>query len=168
VAPFGRLIALICCDILESMARHDRVEAPQSSSQAEKVRRVWRAPLEWRFLRFLLVGGLNTAFGYGVFALLISAGLTYPVAAFVSTAAGILFNFKSYGTLVFRSHDNRKLLRFVGVYAICYGINLLPLAWAKRQGVSLLVVGAVVAVPMALLGFTLNRRYVFSPEAGVS
>lgn len=118
-----------------------------------------------QFVRFLLVGLLNTAFGYGAFALLILAGLPYPLAAFLSTVAGILFNFKSYGTLVFRSHDNRLLLRFFAVYLVCYGINLIPLAWAERNGISLLVTGAVIALPMAALSFALNRRFVFPRRA---
>jgi putative flippase GtrA len=117
--------------------------------------------LQWRFVRFLLTGLLNTAFGYGVFSLLILAGLAYPLATLLSTTAGILFNFKSYGTLVFGNSDHRLLWRFVAVYAICYGVNMIPLAWAQRHGVSLLLTGAVIALPMAGLSFLLNRRFVF-------
>ena len=124
-----------------------------------------RNPLRWQFVRFLLVGGLNTAFGYGVFAGLIMLRLPYPIAALLSTVAGVLFNFKSYGTLVFGGAHNRLLFRFAGVYALLYGINLIPLAWAKQHGVSLLVTGAVVALPMAGIGFLLNRSFVFS-QAG--
>ncbi len=115
-----------------------------------------------QFVRFVLVGLLNTAFGYGVFALLILLGIPYPIATLLSTAAGVLFNFKSYGTLVFGSHDNRLLLRFVAVYAVIYAVNLIPLRWAERNGISLLVTGAAVALPMALLSFLLNRRFVFA------
>lgn len=117
--------------------------------------------LQWRFVRFLLTGVLNTAFGYGVFSLLILAGVAYPLATLFSTIAGVLFNFKSYGTLVFGNSDHRRLLRFAGVYAICYGVNMMPLAWAARHGLSLLVTGAVIALPMAGLSFLLNRRFVF-------
>lgn len=119
------------------------------------------APLRSRFVRYLLVGALNTAFGYGVFALLVLLGLPYPLAVFLSTTAGVLFNFKTYGTLVFGSHDNRRIGRFFAVYALCYAINLIPLEWAKRNGVSLLVTGAAIALPMAALSFALNRRFVF-------
>ena len=118
-----------------------------------------------QFVRFLLVGLLNTAFGYGAFAVLILLGLRYPVAAFLATVAGVLFNFKSYGTLVVGSRDNRLLLRFFAVYGACYLINLIPLAWAERNGVSLLIAGAVIALPMAALSFALNRRFVFTRRA---
>jgi putative flippase GtrA len=120
-----------------------------------------RIPIDWRFVRFLFVGVLNTAFGYGLFALLVLVHIPYAAASFLSTAAGILFNFKSYGTLVFGSKDNRLLWRFIGVYALCYGLNLIPLAWADRNGVSVLVVAAIMALPMAFLSYVLNRRFVF-------
>jgi putative flippase GtrA len=114
-----------------------------------------------RFIRFLLVGALNTAFGYGVYALLILLHVPYPIAVFLSTAAGVLFNFKTYGALVFGSHDNRLIGRFILVYALIYVLNLIPLAWAKRNGVSLIAAGAVIALPMAAISFALNRRFVF-------
>jgi putative flippase GtrA len=131
-------------------------------SWGEKLPAPLRVPLRWRFTRFLVVGLMNTAFGYGVFAVLLLAGLQYALAAFLSTVAGVLFNFKSYGALVFGKHDNRLLLRFIAVYAVCYGINLVPLAWAERHGISLLVTGAVIALPMAAIAFLLNRRFVYS------
>ena len=114
-----------------------------------------------QFLRFVLVGVLNTAFGYGVFALLIALRIPYPIAAFLSTTLGILFNFKTYGVLVFGSHDNRLIVRFFLVYAICYALNVAALAWGSAHHISLYLVAAVMALPMAGLSFVLNRRFVF-------
>ncbi len=119
-----------------------------------------------RFLRFLLVGGLNTAFGYGVFAVGILIGAPYAVAALVSTVLGVLFNFKSYGALVFGSHDNRLILRFFFVYGVCYVVGLVPLAWAQAHGVPVLAMAAFCALPMAALAFTLQRTLVFRPRRG--
>jgi putative flippase GtrA len=117
--------------------------------------------LRSRFVRFLLVGGINTLFGYGVFAALILLRVPYALAALVSTVAGILFNFKSYGTLVFGSRDNRLIFRFFAVYGVCYLLGLVPLAWAKAHHMNLLVVAAVMLVPMAAVSFVLNRTFVF-------
>jgi putative flippase GtrA len=44
-------------------------------------------------LRFLLVGVLNTAFGYLLFALLLALGLKVPLALLLATVGGVLFNF---------------------------------------------------------------------------
>ena len=124
-----------------------------------------RRLLRNRFVRFLLVGGLNTVFGYSVFAIGILVGLPYPLAALVATVLGALFNFKSYGTLVFASHDNRLVFRFFAVYGVCYGLGLLPLAWARAHGVPVLAMAAICALPMAALGFSLQRAFVFRAAA---
>ena len=117
--------------------------------------------LQSKFFRFLVVGGVNLLFGYGVFAALILLRVPYPIAGLVSTAAGILFNFKSYGTFVFGSHDNRRIFRFAAVYGLVYLIGLIPLAWAEAHQISLLVAAAVMLLPMAALSFVLNRALVY-------
>ena len=117
--------------------------------------------LKNRFVRFLLVGGLNTAFGYGVFAAGILVGAPYALAALIATVLGVLFNFKSYGMLVFGSHNDRLILRFFAVYGVCYLVGLVPLAWAKAHGVPVLWMAAICAVPMAAFAFTLQRAFVF-------
>jgi putative flippase GtrA len=132
-------------------------EGPAEGSEQGRIRPLLRS----RFVRFLLVGALNTAFGYTVFAISILIGIPYPVAALLSTVLGVLFNFKSYGTLVFASHDNRLIFRFFAVYGICYAVGLVPLAWAKAHGVPLLWMGAICVLPMAVLAFTLQRLLVF-------
>lgn len=128
---------------------------------SEQLPRPLRNLLQWRFFRFLVVGGINTLFGYGVFAALILLGLWYPIAALISTVAGILFNFKSYGALVFGRHDNVLLIRFFAVYGVCYLIGLAPLAWAKAHGISVLVMAAAMLLPMAGVSFLLNRAFVY-------
>ena len=119
-----------------------------------------------RFVRFFLVGGLNTVFGYSIFAVCILIGIPYPVAALVATALGVLFNFKSYSLLVFASHDNRLIFRFLAVYGICYVVGLAPLAWAKAHGVPILWMAAICALPMAAFAFTLQRLLVFHRPEG--
>lgn len=125
------------------------------------VRETIRKALENRFFRFLLVGGLNTAFGYGVFAVLILTGVHYAVAAFASTVLGVLFNFRTTGRLVFGNRDDRLLLRFVLVYAITYVVGVASLRVAKGAGIPVLLAGAVLQLPMSLFTFGLQRAVVF-------
>jgi putative flippase GtrA len=127
--------------------------------------RLFRRLLRDRFVRFLLVGGLNMVFGYSVFAGGILLGLPYPVAALISTCVGILFNFKSYGILVFGSHDNRLIFRFLAVYGTCYVLGLAVLAWGQAHGLSPLLVAAVYTVPMAAFAYALQRVLVFRPAS---
>ena len=50
-----------------------------------------------QFVKFLLVGALNTAFGYGIYALLIWFGLRPFLAVGLATVLAVLFNFQSTG-----------------------------------------------------------------------
>ena len=114
-----------------------------------------------QLIKFLLVGGLNTLFGYGVFAFFLSLRLHYSLAALLGTLLGILFNFKTYGTLVFRNSDNRHLFKFLGVYGTTYLLTVSSIAVLKSFPMSAFAAGAILAVPMALISFLLNRRFVF-------
>lgn len=66
---------------------------------------------EKRFLKYLLVGGMNTVFGYGVYALFvwILAGkfaASYMVASIVSQIAGVTFSYATYKIFVFKTKGN--------------------------------------------------------------
>jgi len=116
-----------------------------------------------RFARFLLVGVLNTAFGYGIYAALLWLGLTPYMAVGIGTVLGVLFNFQSTGRLVFESGHPGRLPRFVLVYAFIYFVNVGCLSLVmSRTGLNAYVAGAVMLLPMAILTFFLQRRFVFS------
>lgn len=117
--------------------------------------------LNYDFRRFLAVGVLNSLFGYGCFAFLIFLGLHYSLALLLATVAGVLFNFKTTGYLVFRSSDNRLIFRFAATYAIVYIANVSILKSLLLVGVDLYYGGAILILPMAALSFILNKRFVF-------
>lgn len=114
-----------------------------------------------RFLKFLAVGVLNTLFGYSLYALLVFLGLEVSLAILLGTIVGVLFNFKTTGTLVFGSRDNRRIFRFVGVYAVLYGINVAGVKILMAFGLGSYLAGAAMLAPMAVLAFVLNRKLVF-------
>lgn len=116
-----------------------------------------------QFLRFLVVGAVNTAFGYGVFALLAWLGLSYPAAIGVATVAGIAFNFQSTGRLVFGGAPVSRLARFIAVYAVVYLLNLLAVAGLLRLGLNVYAANAVAILPLAAIAYMLQRTFVFTP-----
>jgi putative flippase GtrA len=122
------------------------------------VRKLWAV----QYIRFLMVGGVNTIFGYGVFAALILLHLHYTLAALLSTICGVLFNFKTTGTLVFKNKSNRLIFRFFGVYLITYLLNIGLLKLFAINGVGSLAAQAILALPLATISFLLNRKFVFS------
>ena len=114
------------------------------------------------FIRFVLVAILNTLFGYGVYSLLVFVGLHYSVATLGSTILGVLFNFKTYGVLVFKNTNNSLIFRFVLVYCVVYLCNIGGISLFKAIGLSSYVAGAIMVVPVGLLGFVLNKMFVYS------
>lgn len=117
--------------------------------------------LRVQFLRFLFVGGVNTLFGYAVFALFIFLGLHYSVAIFLATVIGVLFNFFTYGRFVFFDRRFRLIVRFVLVYVVYYLVYVTGLAALTRWGLNEYAAGALLALPVALVAFTLNKKFVF-------
>ncbi len=114
-----------------------------------------------RFLRFLAVGGLNTLFGYSLFAALIFAGFHYSLAVFVSTLLGVLFNFKTTGSIVFKSSDNMLVFKFVAGYGVIYLLNVGLLKVLSLLGFNMYAAGALLLLPMALVSYVINSRLVF-------
>lgn len=117
--------------------------------------------LNSQLMRFLLVGGLNTLVGYALFALFIWAGLRYPIAIGLATVLGVAFNFQSTGRLVFGGARRSQLLRFVAAYTMVYLVNIGAVALLLRAGLNVYLANALVILPLALIAFLLQRRFVF-------
>lgn len=132
-----------------------------SSSEIQQICNFCRQTLNQKFIRFLLVGALNTLFGYGLWALLLYIGLHYTVASAISTVAGILFNFKTTGCLVFENKNNRLLLKFLMVYGLIYLLNIALLYGFELLNINLYLAGLTVLLPLAFLSYMLMRCFVF-------
>lgn len=115
----------------------------------------------WQLIRFLVVGGINTLFGYSVFFALTWFGMHYPLAIGLATIAGIAFNFQSVGRLVFGGAPRSRFWRFVGVYCVIYVLNVSGVHVLVGVGISVYLANVLVLIPLSVLAFLLNRRYVF-------
>jgi putative flippase GtrA len=130
-----------------------------SSSAGSRLVTHWRAAP--RPLRFLLVGGINTVFGYTAYAALLFAGLDYVLAAFFGTLAGVAFNYFTTGGLVFDHLSRSALARFVTTYIIVYLVNIGCVAMLGRIGVNAYLAGLILVLPMAMIAYVLMSRFVF-------
>lgn len=115
-----------------------------------------------KLFRFLLVGLMNAVFGYGCFAAFLYLGLHYSAALFLATVLGIAFNFKSTGALVFGSRNNKLIFRFIAGYGLVYCANVAGIAGLKLFGLDPYLAGIALILPMALLSFFINNRFVFN------
>ncbi len=121
----------------------------------------------YKFFRFLIIGVINTVFGYGVFAFLIYIGLHYTLAVLLGTIMGILFNFKTLGKFVFRNCKNRLIFRFVTVYFVTYWLNVFLISVFKDivEG-NMYFAGFLATIPVSVLAFLLNKYFVFDLNNG--
>lgn len=120
-----------------------------------------------QFFKFLIVGGLNTVFGYGLFALFLFFGFHYSLAVLFATVLGVFFNFFTIGKLVFLNSKHQLIWKFIGVYIIVYALNVSGL-WIFEQLVfNLYIAGALLVLPLAVVSFILNKYWVFTTNKGM-
>ena len=119
-----------------------------------------------KFIRFIFVGGLNTAFGLGMYLLLVWLGLSYIWATLISHVVGILFNFITTGTLVFENSDKRLIIKFFMNYGLTYFINIganksLQVLFGMNQYFS----GIGATIITALISFFILKRFVYKDKS---
>ena len=117
--------------------------------------------IDKKFINFIFVGMLNTLFGYLIFALFLFTGIHYSISVVLATVIGILFNFKTTGIIVFKSHDNGLLFKFILNYCITMLISIVLLYIAERLNLNLYIASFAVTVCMAVLSFCILKYYVF-------
>ena len=117
-------------------------------------------------IKFLGTGVLNTVFGYAIYAVMIFISAPYLVALFVATVMGVIFNYFSFGRMVFRGHGGRFVFgKFIIAYAAIYGVNAVLLK--VLTGVFLLnpYMSQVLCIPSSvLLGWLLMNYWVYKKD----
>lgn len=117
------------------------------------------------FIRFVLVGILNTTFGIGLYCLFIYLGIPYRSAVLLSTILGVLFNFKTIGTFVFKNKKNRLIFKFIAIYIIIYFINIgLIHLLLTLMNLNEYIAGIVVTPVIAIISFVLQKYFVFRQD----
>lgn len=120
-----------------------------------------------RVLRFLMVGGLNTGFGYAVYAGFVLAGAAPWLAVGGATLLAFVFNFFSYGGLVFGSTSRRLWPRFLLFYAALGTLNWAMLRALAALGLGPFLAQAVLVPILAAAGYLALRRFVFRGQSAL-
>jgi putative flippase GtrA len=111
--------------------------------------------------KYFFIGGINTVFGYGVFAFLLFLDFHYSVAVLVATISGVVFNFQTYGKFVFQNHSQHLIVKFILVYIVIYTVNVSLLSLVDIFTDNLYLSGVIVILPVSYLGYILNKRFVW-------
>lgn len=117
-----------------------------------------------QFIRFLIVGILNTAFGYGVYTLFLFLGIQYQIASLAALICGILFSFNTQRKFVFTSTKKGLFIRFVLCWVCIYLLNIYLIGQCMAFGFDAYVSGAIAIIPITLSSYILQRFVVFNKE----
>lgn len=136
------------------------------------IKKILHRYFEPQFIRFVLVAMLNTAFGLFInyvflfiFEHLFKFSHAYVVSNFFATIVSILFNFKTYGALVFKNKDNKLILRFLAVTTFTYLLNIGGIALLEHFGSHNNYLNlTVMAIPVGLLNYILNGIFVYKKK----
>jgi len=111
----------------------------------------------WRFYQAALV---NTAFGFGLYAALITCGVNLYLAQAISFSAGVTFNYFMYSRHVFRD-GTRDKGRFILAYIFNYGVNLALLAVLNLLIHNAYATGAGATLAASLINYFALKHLVF-------
>jgi putative flippase GtrA len=124
---------------------------------------------EIQTIRFLVIGAINTAFGFAVFSVMMLAGVALWQALVGSTLAGIIFNFFTYGSVVFRQLSYTRLPRFVLAYLFILSVNAWLIEYISRTyETGKILAGAYVVIPMAIVSYLILNNFVFRKTRGLN
>lgn len=126
-----------------------------------RLRRLFRAAADVPFLRFLVIGGINTAFAYLVYAGLLLAGLHFAAANLGALVLGVLFSFKTQGVLVFRDPRNRLFARYVGAWLLIYCVQVSLIGILINMGLNAYVAGLAVLPVIVPTSYFVQRLLIF-------
>jgi putative flippase GtrA len=118
-------------------------------------------------IAYLIIGGWNTVFGYGTFALLyyfLSDNTHYSIILTLSYIISVTNAYIAYKLIVFKTKGNviREYFRFYVVYSGAYFVNLLlfPL-FINKIGVNPYFAQAVITVFTIMGSYVLHKRFSF-------
>ena len=128
-----------------------------------------RAFLNKQKIRFILVGGFNTAFGYALFALvstLFSKQVGYIGALLMAHAVSSSLAYSLHSRLVFNDGHRgpRVFLKFQSVYVVPLLTNLLALpVLVEFLKAPVLLAQAAFSLSWVALSFLAHRDFTFRP-----
>lgn len=123
---------------------------------------LWRVWQRYQWMRFLAVGGMNTAFSYGIYSGLIFMGVNFAISNLVSLILGIFFSFYTQSSVVFRNSDRRVFVRYVAMWAGLYFLNTMIIGSLIKLGASAYGAGALAIFPITALSFFLQKYFIFA------
>ncbi|MEO7860821.1 MAG: GtrA family protein [Nitrospirales bacterium] len=126
-------------------------------------------------IQYLLIGGWNTVFGYGVFTALYYYGtarfnLHYIIPLLLSHAISVTSAYLIYKRFVFKTKGNfiREYCRFCTFYWFSLAANLILLpALVEVAGMNPIISQGLLIIVAAVTSYLWHAHYTFSPDMSV-
>jgi putative flippase GtrA len=112
-------------------------------------------------LRFLLVGVLNTAFSYAVYALLITIGLPIAWASLGALLIGVVWSFMTQGKIVFKKLSKASFFKFVLNWTVIYFLNVELIYKLIQFNMNAYSAAAVATIPVTIISYFSMKYIVF-------
>jgi putative flippase GtrA len=120
-----------------------------------------------RILRFLAVGLVNTGFGYASYVVFVATGSPLWFAVVGSTILAMIFNYLTYGGLVFGGMSMQAVPRFALVNTVVAVLNFAMLRVLISHGIGPILAEAILLPMLAALGYIGMRCLVFRPRGAI-
>lgn len=112
-------------------------------------------------IRYLVVGALNTAFSYLIYAFCIYIGFRFQFANLIALILGIIFSFKTQGHFVFQNPNNRLFGRYVISWIVIYIASIFLIGQIINFGFNAYWAG-LFALPFSVgLSYMAQKYFVF-------
>jgi putative flippase GtrA len=115
----------------------------------------------WRYYQ---AGLINMAFGFSLYAILVSAGLNIYAAQIISHVLGVAFNYYTYSRHVFRDAGPSKF-RFIVSYGVNYLLSAGMLAVTTLWIKSPYAAGLIVVMTVSLINYFALKYLVFAADS---
>lgn len=120
--------------------------------------------LQYSFIKYLMVGMINTLVGFGIIFLLMYRGLLPEIANFIGYLCGFILSFilNKYFTFKSKNYVKSEFIRFALSMGIAYLINLLILVISYRYfGINEYISQIIAGIFYTLSGYLLSKFYAF-------
>lgn len=131
----------------------------------QRILRISKIVWSYSFLRFILVGGLNTLFSFCLYSGLVLLGIPYKLALTLMSVAAQVWNFMTTGHWVFGNRRKRLFLKFICASGGIYLLNLAALTALVEVFKVGELAGQAIVIPLVITAsFLINRAWVFPAD----
>jgi len=113
------------------------------------------------FCRFVIVGLLNSIFGFVVFTIFALTSLSTWKVLLISNLIGILFNFFTIGNFVFNEAKISQVPKFLISYLAIYLTYLGLITYLEPIFGNRIIAMGIIVVPIAILTYLIQRFFVY-------